>query len=95
MICHVKKETKALIHRFFEEFNKGKTAAMAIIDELYATDIIFHSSTGKDICGLKDYKQFSSELFDALPDAHATIDDMIVEGDKVAVRWTMTGTHKG
>lgn len=90
-----KKETKALIHRFFEEFNKGKTAAMAIIDELYATDIIFHSSTGKDICGLKDYKQFCSEFFDAMPDANVTIDDIIVEGDKVATRWTLTGTHKG
>ncbi len=88
-------EIKALIHRFVEGFNKGKTAAMAVIDELYATDIVFHSSTGKDIYGLKDYKQFSSEFFDAMPDAHATINDIIVEGGKAAVRWTMTGTHKG
>ena len=35
------------------------------------------------------------ELFSAFPDMHWTVDDMIVEGDKVAVRYTMTGTHKG
>jgi predicted ester cyclase len=26
---------------------------------------------------------------------HFTIDDMVVEGDKAAMRYTMTGTHKG
>jgi len=28
-------------------------------------------------------------------DVHFTLDDMIVEGDKVAVRHTFSGTHKG
>jgi len=68
---------------------------MAIMDELYATDIVFHGATGEDIHGLKDYKQFFSNLFDAFPDLHFTFDDMVVEGDKVACRWTFTGTHKG
>ncbi len=36
-----------------------------------------------------------SELYSAFPDIHLTIDDMVAEGDKVAVRITMTGTHKG
>ena len=31
----------------------------------------------------------------AFPDMQATIEDMIAEGDKVAVRYTGTGTHKG
>ena len=29
------------------------------------------------------------------PDLHVTIDEMIVEGDEVVTRWTMTGTHRG
>jgi len=31
----------------------------------------------------------------AFPDIHLTIDDLIAEGDKVVVRWTLTGTQRG
>jgi steroid delta-isomerase-like uncharacterized protein len=44
---------------------------------------------------LKDFKQMESEWYDAFPDLHVTIDDMVAEGDKVAFRSTWTGTHKG
>lgn len=78
------KENKELMRRFFNEYNKGKAAAMAVIDRSI------------DMRGdLKDFKQKESEAFDAFPDMHVTIDDMIAEGDKVAARVTMTGTHKG
>jgi len=88
-------DPKALTRHFFEEWNKGKAAALTVMDEFYANDVVFHSGTGEDIRGLKDYKQHNSELFSAFPDAHFTIDDMIVEGNKRATRFTMTGTHKG
>jgi predicted ester cyclase len=78
------KENKALVRRLFEEFNKGKAAAMAAIDRSI------------DMRGdLKDFKQKESEWYDAFPDMHVTIDDMVAEGDKVAARVTWTGTHKG
>jgi predicted ester cyclase len=89
------KDLKALERRFFTESNKGKAAAMTVIDELCATNIVFHPGIGEDIHGIKDFKQFLSKLFDAFPDIHATIDDIIVEGDKAVVRYTMTGTHTG
>jgi len=77
------KENKALVRRLFEEYNKGKAAAMAEIDRSI------------DIPDLKHFKQMESEAFSAFPDMHVTIDDMVAEGDKVAARVTMTGTHKG
>lgn len=79
------KENKALVRRLFEEFNKGKAATMAAIDRSI------------DMPGdLKDaWKQTESEWYDAFPDMHVTIDDMVAEGDKVAARVTITGTHKG
>jgi steroid delta-isomerase-like uncharacterized protein len=89
------KEIKALERRLYEEYNKGKAATLAVLDELYATDTIQHSSTGKDIGGIKNYKQHVSEFSTAFPDIHFTIDDMFAEGDKVAVRLTVTGTNKG
>jgi len=89
------KEIKALERRFLEEFNKGKAATMAVIDELCATNIVYHGGGGEDIRGLKNYKQINGELFSAFPDIHFTIDDMVAEGDKVATRFTFSGTHKG
>jgi steroid delta-isomerase-like uncharacterized protein len=32
---------------------------------------------------------------EAFPDIHMTVDDLVAEGDKVAVRWTATMTHLG
>ena len=89
------KEIKALERRWFEESNKGKAAAMDIIDELHATNYIFHGGGGEEMRNRKDYKQFMSAFYSAFPDVHFTLDDIVVEGDKVATRWTMTGTHKG
>jgi len=89
------KEIKALVRRFLEESNKGKAAAMAVIDELFATNIAYHGGGGEEIRGIKDYKQSTSEMYNASPDIHFTIDDMVAEGDKVAVRATLTGTHTG
>jgi len=89
------RDLKVLGHRLFNEYNKGKAAAMTVMDEFYATDVVFHSGTGEDVRGLKDYKQHNSEFYDAFPDIHWTINDMIVEGNNKAARFTLTGTHKG
>ena len=87
------KDLKALMRRFIKEWNKGKAAAMAVIDEMYATNFVSHGD--EDIRGIKNVKKSTSEEFSAFPDLHFTIDDMVAEGDKVAARITMTGTHKG
>ena len=34
-------------------------------------------------------------MFTAFPDLHVTLHDIVAEGDRVAVRWSFTGTHKG
>ena len=88
------KDLKAIERRLANEFNKGKAAALAAIEELTPTNSVYHTATGMDIRGLKDIKQFFSEMFDAFPDFHMTIDDLVAEGEKVVIRYTMTATHK-
>lgn len=88
-------EIKARARRFVEAYNKGKAAFLALMDEGYATDVVIHTSIGEDISGIKNYKQHVSEEFSAFPDMHMTFDDLIVEGNKIATRFTWTGTHKG
>lgn len=90
-----KDEIKALQRRYYEECNKGKTAAIAVLDELFAVDVVWHSARGMDIRGVKNLKESFNAAYNTFPDTHYTIDDMIVEGDKAATRFTFTGTHKG
>lgn len=40
-------------------------------------------------------KQAVASLHQAFAPAHAVIEDMIVEGNKVVVRWSIHGTHSG
>jgi hypothetical protein len=35
------KDLKTLVRHWFEEMNKGKAAAIAVIGELYATDFVY------------------------------------------------------
>jgi len=88
-------ENKALERRWFKAFDKGKDAVMAVTDELYSNDFVLHSATGEDVHGLKATKKYMDEIFSAFPGIHMKLDDAVAEGDKVAVRFTVTGTHKG
>jgi steroid delta-isomerase-like uncharacterized protein len=86
-------EIKEFYRRAVEEiWHKGN---LTVVDELVPTDFVIHRATGEHIHGPEDFKQFVSATRSAFPDVHFTIDDILVEGDKVAVRWTMTATHKG
>jgi predicted ester cyclase len=88
------KEVKALVRHFFEESNKGKKAVIAVVDETCDINYVYHTSSGSDE-NLNDFKQDFSGYYDAFPDLHWTIHDIIVEGDKAAYRFTFTGTHRG
>jgi len=67
---------------------------MAVFDELHTADIVFHGGGGEEIRGLKGFKQYCGEMFSVFPDLHYVIDDMVVEGDRVAVRTTWTCTYR-
>ena len=41
------------------------------------------------------WKGMAGMFFAAFPDLELTIQDEVAEGDRVAVRWTWTGTHNG
>ena len=41
------------------------------------------------------HKQFFSAFANAFPDLRHNIVDLVAEGDKVAVRFNVAGTHKG
>jgi predicted ester cyclase len=89
------KDLKAIGRHLVEEMNKGKAAALAVLKELYANDVVYHGTDGIDIHGLKNYNKHTADFFDAAPDAHFKIDDVVVEGDRGVWRLTLTFTFTG
>ena len=85
-------QNKALARRIFDEMeSKGN---LAIADETFAGDFVNHTPFGENH-GPEGAKQFVKMLRSAFPDLHATVEDQVAEGDKVATRFTARGTHKG
>ena len=86
-------ELKATIRRVNDEaFNKGN---LDVVDEYYAADFVRHKPPFPDIEGLEAYKQFVADCRTSYPDVQLTIDEIIVEGDTTATRWTYRGTQTG
>jgi steroid delta-isomerase-like uncharacterized protein len=88
-------QNKELARRSVEEiWNQGK---LNTINELVAEGATFHDPNvpGGKFTGPQGFKQFVEIYRGAFPDVHFTINDQIAEGDKVATRWTATGTQKG
>jgi len=86
-------KNKAVMRRVFEEvLSKGN---LTIIPELISPNYVFRSPLGIEVKGPEGFKQNVTMYRTAFPDIYAAINDVIAEGDKVAVRYTMTGTFKG
>ena len=85
-------ENKDLVHRLFEAWTTGN---MDLIDELLIPDYFDNDALPSQTQGLEGYKQIGAYLLSVFPDMKMTIDDLIAEGDKVVVRSTFSGTHKG
>jgi steroid delta-isomerase-like uncharacterized protein len=86
-------ENKAVVKRELEEiWNKGNLAA---IEECYAPDGVFSGDQLPDSKGIEAIGQLATMIHSSFPDIHYTVGDLIAEGDKVVLRWTSRGTHRG
>src|SRR2546426_489000 len=106
MVCSLEKggypmlgeeEIKTLTRRVFDEdLNEGNQAARSrAADELVAIDFVDHTNPPGLQHGLESHKQIVTILRVAFPDVHWEYEDPIAEGDKVALRVAMHGTHQG
>lgn len=65
------------------------------VDEFFADDFISHNQPPGLEAGAAGVKQFFAMFRDAFPDAQVSINEVIADGDRVAVATTLTGTHEG
>lgn len=88
-------QNKAVVRRVVSElWNQHRVEA---VDELYAEDYADRSpglppGVSPDREG---QKQFVRAFFAAFPDLEGTSDEEIAEGDRVVLRWSARGTHRG
>jgi predicted ester cyclase len=89
MTDSITNENKRGVDRLFKGcFNRGD---LSLLDELVSPDYV--GAQGDR--GPAGFKGIVVGLRTAFPDIHYTLDDVVAEADKVAVRWRWSGTHEG
>jgi steroid delta-isomerase-like uncharacterized protein len=86
-------ENKAIILRLVEEVYNDND--LDVLDELLAPDFVNHSAVPEHRHGIEGFKHVNEWVRAGFSDAHYEIEDMIAEGDRVACRIILTGTHDG
>jgi steroid delta-isomerase-like uncharacterized protein len=83
---------KRIMERFTKEFLP--TGNVGLAEDFLSPKIVMHFG-GHQQQGRDAYLAVVAANRDAFPDLVWTVDDMVADGDTVAVRYTMTGTHRG
>lgn len=83
-------QNKAIARRFFEGQDKQKGPLPADVTAPNYTARIGSMPP----MNLEGHNHFGSAFYTAFPDLKHNIDDLVAEGDQVAVRFHLTGTNK-
>jgi predicted ester cyclase len=86
------RDIKNVVREAFANFNESDNRSAFF--KSYDRDVVVHGyPTGLD--GLEGLERFHAELWDAFPDAQLSLEDMLVDGDRAALRYRLRGTHRG
>ena len=88
MSAQTQERNKRSTEKLFQTFNQGDLAA---IDQLVGPEYV--GAQGDR--GPAGFRAVVTGLRTAFPDLHYTVDELVAEEDRVAIRWHWTGTHKG
>jgi len=83
----------ALVRRLIEEvWNKGN---LDVLGELVSDKYMGVEPIHGEVRGLEAFRRQVQSYRAAFPDLRMTIDDIGMSGDRIFVRWTGRGTHRG
>lgn len=86
-------EMKALFDNSIEVWNGGN---LSLLDEILSPEYVCHYvDISEDIIGIEANKEYVTSTRITYPDLNVTVDELIIKGDKIVSRWTLTGTNTG
>jgi len=86
-------QNKALARRWLDEvWSKGN---LTIVDEDFAPEFTFNYADPGVSSDREGYKKTVNAWRTTFANMTFTLDDIVAEGNKVAIRWTGRSTHKG
>src|SRR5258708_7710028 len=86
---------KMVVQKWVDEvLNTRDVSDQSPAYQLVAADFVGHFPGQPPIEGLEAFRQFGSLYFSAFPDLQITPEELIAEGEKVTMRYTLRGTHK-
>jgi steroid delta-isomerase-like uncharacterized protein len=68
---------------------------LSVFDELWAEGLVDHDPAPGQGQGRDGLKDFWSQFLTAFPDLQIEVAETVSEGDKLALVYTITGTHRG
>jgi steroid delta-isomerase-like uncharacterized protein len=86
---------KNLADRFHMDiFQAGNLDAA---EQIVTRDFAWHGGFAPPLkpCGIDGVKQVAQAVVNAFPDRKIVHHEAIAEGDRVLIRWSMSGTHRG
>ena len=91
--CKDEAKVKALLDKVLEMWNKPD---YALISQLYAPDATaWSSSMPEPFVGHEGIRKWIENTRTMMPDMVMAFPEVVVQGDKIATIWTMTGTQTG
>jgi steroid delta-isomerase-like uncharacterized protein len=87
-------KAKQLVQRLYTEVYSGGNVNQ--LDQYFSNNLRVHDQAAPDLkAGLAGYRELQNAYTRAFPKRAVTIDELLVAGDKVIVRWTCRGSHEG
>jgi predicted ester cyclase len=68
---------------------------LSAFDTYFSRDLIDHALPPGLPSGLEGRKMFGSALLAAFPDLHIHVEDLVTDGEKLVIRYSIHGTHDG
>lgn len=88
------KPLKEVVRKLADTFNNPQNRDSSYFD-FYDDSLMIPGFPPNLPANKEGFKQFIYLLWKAFPDIIITFDDIIIEGNKVACRYNLAGTHKG